>query len=64
MAVMVRVSPVSGALESLPQVTYLDANGQVVEEANESVAFTRYTLRLRDDLRYQPHPAFAVDARG
>jgi len=55
---------IPGALEALPQVTYLDAQGQEVEEGNDSVAFTRYTLRLRDDLHYQPHPAFALDEAG
>ncbi len=55
---------IPGALESAPQVTYLDARGQPVEEDDAAVAFTRYTLRLRDDLRYQPHPAFARDEQG
>jgi len=52
------------ALESMPQVTYLDQDGREVEETDESVAISRYTLRLRDDLRFQPHPAFALDAQG
>lgn len=55
---------IPGALVSMPLVTYLDAQQQTVEEGDESVAFTRYTLTLRDDLRYQPHPAFALDEQG
>jgi len=55
---------VPGALESMPQVSYLDARRQEVDEGDESVAFTRYTLHLRDDLHFQPHPAFALDAAG
>lgn len=55
---------IPGALVSAPEVTYLNAQGQSVEEGDAAVAFTRYTLRLRDDLRYQPHPAFAVDDQG
>jgi oligopeptide transport system substrate-binding protein len=55
---------IPGALESAPQVTYLDAQEHVVSEGDATVAFTRYTLTLRDDLRYQPHPAFALDAQG
>jgi oligopeptide transport system substrate-binding protein len=55
---------IPGALASLPQVDYLDASGQEVPEDNESVAFTVYTLRLRDDLHYQPHPAFALNDAG
>ena len=55
---------IPGALASLPQVAYLDGRQQEVPEGSESVAFTRYTLRLRDDLHYQPHPAFALDDAG
>ena len=55
---------IPGALVSLPEVSYLDSSGKVVNEDDESVAFTRYTLHLRDDLHYQPHPAFALDASG
>ncbi len=51
-------------LESLPEVEYLDASGQSVPRDSDAIAFTRYILTLRDDLRYQPHPALAVDAGG
>ena len=36
------------ALESMPIVTYLGEDGQSLEEGDDSVAFSRYTLRLRD----------------
>ena len=55
---------IPGALVSAPEVTYLDAEGQPVEEGDPAVAFTRYTLRLREDLHFQPHPAFALDEAG
>ena len=55
---------IPGALQSAPQVSYLDVEGHEVGEASESVAFTLYTLKLRDDLHFQPHPAFAQDAKG
>ncbi|MEZ5571344.1 MAG: ABC transporter substrate-binding protein [Halioglobus sp.] len=55
---------IPAALASAPEVVFLDQNGEIVEEADDSVAFTRYTLRLRDDLHFQPHPAFALDAQG
>jgi oligopeptide transport system substrate-binding protein len=55
---------IPGALVTLPQVTYLDAGMQEVPEESEALAFTRYTLRLRDDVHYQPHPAFALDESG
>ena len=52
------------ALQDFPQVTYLNAEKREVEEGDETLGFTRYTLRLREDLRYQPHPAFARDPAG
>jgi ABC-type transport system substrate-binding protein len=54
---------IPGALESFPEIAFTNSDGEPVEEGAEA-AFTRYTLRLRDDLRYQPHPAFALDVRG
>jgi oligopeptide transport system substrate-binding protein len=49
----------------MPEVTYLDADGQPMDpDAGGEVAFTRYLLRVRDDARFQPHPAFAKDASG
>lgn len=57
-------------VESLPAVDYLDAQGQRLAPASDvgappaDTAFTRYTLRVRADARYQPHPAFARDPDG
>jgi oligopeptide transport system substrate-binding protein len=55
---------VPGALAAFPTVTFLDEQGNEVQESDESLAFTRYTLQLRDTLHYQPHPAFALNAQG
>ena len=55
---------IPGGLAEHPELTYLDKTGREVEPRDPAQAFTRYTLRLRDDLRYQPHPAFAVDQEG
>jgi ABC-type transport system substrate-binding protein len=52
------------AAEAMPVVTYLDEAGNTLEDSADDVAFTRYTLTLKEDLRYQPHPAFARDAQG
>lgn len=61
---------IPGALEAFPAVRYLDKHlqplsneGGIVDAGNE-VAYTRYTLTLRDDLHYQPHPAFARNESG
>lgn len=51
-------------IESLPEVVFLDAQGQEIQEGEGEIAFTRYTLHLRDDERYQPHPAFAENSDG
>ena len=56
------LEPVS--LVDFPEVTFLDAAGEVVAEGDDGIAFTRYTLRIREDEHYQPHPAFARDAQG
>lgn len=55
---------IPGALQAFPHVEYLDDAGVPLGDEAETIGFTRYTLRLRDDLRYQPHPAFALDAAG
>lgn len=55
---------IPGALVDFPEVSYVDADGEPVAGTDERVAFSYYTLRLRPDLRYAPHPAFALDAAG
>ncbi len=51
-------------MTSLPQVTFLDAQGQEMEEGDGDIAFTRYTLHVREDEHFQPHPAFAKNEAG
>lgn len=50
--------------EDFPAVEYLDESGAPVDPEQTEPAFTRYTLTLREDAHYQPHPAFARDASG
>ncbi len=52
------------ALEALPEVEFLNKQKEVVAKGSPDVAYTRYILTLRDDLRYQPHPSFALDESG
>lgn len=47
-----------------PVVEHLDSAGDPVDADSGNVRYTRYTLRVREDARYQPHPAFATDASG
>ena len=51
-------------LKQMPTIRYLDKEGNEVEENSINVAYTEYRLELRDDIRYQNHPAFVKDARG
>ncbi len=55
---------IPGSLSDFPEVTFVDADGQTVAGTDENVAFSIYTLRLRDDEVYSPHPAFAFGADG
>ncbi len=54
------------AAGELPEASYLDAKGEPLPEnaPAEKIAFSVYEIRLRPDLRYQPHPAFARDTVG
>ena len=51
-------------LTKMPLVRYLNANGTEVDENSSRVAFTEYTLTLREDIRYQDHPAFVKNEKG
>ena len=51
-------------LVAMPTVEFLDRRSEVVPAGSEDIAYTRYTMTLRDDVRFQPHPAFALDAQG
>jgi oligopeptide transport system substrate-binding protein len=48
----------------VPKPRYLDAEGRVVPADSARVAFSEYEIRIRPGIRYQPHPAFAKDAKG
>lgn len=54
------------AAAEMPRVRFLDARLQpLATDAPESaIAFSEYSLTLRPDLRFQPHPAFATAPNG
>lgn len=54
-----------GAAE-LPHPRYLDADRNPLPDdaPADQIAFSVYEIRLRPDMRYQPHPALARDAQG
>ncbi len=51
-------------LTQMPKVRYLDRNGTVVDENSSDLAYTEYTLSLKQEIRYQEHPAFVKNEKG
>ena len=51
---------------ALPEVSYLDKAGNLLPQdvAPDQVAYSRYRIHIQSGIRYQPHPALAVDAEG
>ena len=52
--------------ETVPVPRYYDAKRQELpaDAPAESIVHSVYEIRIRPGIRYQPHPAFAVDAHG
>lgn len=57
---------IPATVEAVPEPHYLDAAGRplAADAPAEQVAQSVYELRLKPGIRFQPHPAFAVDAAG
>lgn len=57
---------VPSAAVAVPEPAYFDAEGKPLpaEAAQTSIAYSVYEIRIRPGIRYQPHPAFALDADG
>lgn len=53
-------------LRDMPVPVYLDAQGKPLpaDSPLDRIAESVYELRLQPGIRYQPHPAFALDASG
>ncbi len=51
---------------SVPVARYTDAQGRDLpaDAAPDKIAYSIYEVRIRPGIRYQPHPAFALDAAG
>ncbi|MCL6271730.1 ABC transporter substrate-binding protein [Sansalvadorimonas sp. 2012CJ34-2] len=50
--------------DSMPSVRYLDKELQSVSAQSPDLAFSLYTITLKPDVFYQPHPAFAQKSDG
>jgi ABC-type transport system substrate-binding protein len=57
---------IPGTAESVPEPEYYDAAGRRLpaDAPTEAIARSVYEVRIRPGIRYQPHPAFAVDSAG
>ena len=57
---------IPGTTESVPEPRFYDANDQPLppDAPLDAIASSVYEIRLRPGIRYQPHPAFALDAAG
>lgn len=57
---------IPGTAEAVPEPTFHDAAGNVLpaDAPASAIAASVYEIRIRPGIRYQPHPAFAVDANG
>jgi len=50
-------------LKNMPKIVYLDREGREVEKNSTLVAYSKYILQLREDIKYQNHPAFVSKNR-
>lgn len=50
----------------MPTVTYIDTQGHELaqNDSPEMIAYSLYTLKIKPNIRYQPHPAFAKNQQG
>ena len=57
---------IPGTLEKVPRPRFFDAQGRELpaDAPADVIAESVYELRLLRGIRYQPHPAFALDAEG
>ena len=57
---------IPAAAEAVPDPRYLDTTGAALPDdaPADATAQSVYEIRIRPGIRYQPHPAFAVDASG
>ena len=57
---------IPATLEAVPVPRFFDAGGRelAADAPAEQIAESLYELKIKPGIRYQPHPAFAVDAAG
>jgi len=55
-----RLAPLTA--KKMPTITYLDKNKQPITKTHRAIAYTRYTITLKPNIRFQPHWAFSNNA--
>lgn len=50
-------------LAKMPEKEYLSADKQIIANTSDA-AYTRYTFKIKENIYYQPHPAFAKTRDG
>ena len=57
---------IAASAERIPEVRYIAADGNELDSAAppDRVAYSEFEVRIRQGMRYQPHPALAQDADG
>lgn len=57
---------IPGTATKLPEVRYLDKEGKVLSQQAEEkdIAYSVYTIEIKPNIFYQPHPAFAKNSKG
>ncbi len=53
---------VPNTLTAMPEVHYLNAQGEEVAADSNDLAFSDYYLTIKPGIQYQPHPAFAKNS--
>lgn len=57
-----QLEPLSAA--AMPEVVYLDKDDNPVNANAKNIAFSVYSIPIKHDIFYQPHPAFVKDDNG
>ncbi len=47
----------------MPEISYLDTDGKIISDSSDThkIAFTEYLIEIQQGIRYQPHPALALN---
>jgi ABC-type transport system substrate-binding protein len=51
-------------LTEMPQVRYLNSQGVEVDAGSDDIVFSEFVLKIKPDVYFQPHPAFATNDQG